>query len=65
MGKEGRQHDDISPLQTTEDKSKFSPFQSGLDVTNAKPLRSTYGYLNKEALKQVSRSAIHFDWPVC
>lgn len=65
MGKEGGQHNAISPLQTTEDKSKFFPFQSGLDVADVKPLCSTYGYPHKEALKQVSRSAIHSDWPVC
>ena len=28
-------------------------------------LRFTYGYLDKDALIQVSRGAIHFDWSVC
>lgn len=65
MGKEGGQHDAISPLQTPEDKSSFSPFQCGLVVANAGPPRSTYGYLDKEALMQVSRGASHFDWSVC
>lgn len=65
MGKEGGQHDAISPLQTPEDKSSFSPFQSGLVVVNAGPLCSTYGYPDKEALIQVSRGARHLDWSVC
>lgn len=62
MGKEGGQRDAISPLQTPEDKSSFSPFQSGLVVANAEKLACTR---DKEALIQVSRGASHFDWSVC
>lgn len=31
---EGGQRDAINPLQTPKDKSNFSPFQSGLHVSN-------------------------------
>lgn len=41
VGKEGGQHDAISPLQTPKDKSSFSSFQSGLVVANAGPLPCT------------------------
>lgn len=50
------------PLRT---KAASLLFRFGLVVAIARPLCSTYGYIDNEALMQVSRGASHFDWPMC
>lgn len=67
VGKEGGQHDAISPLQTPRGQKQLLSLSVWPSCGRCRTtsLRFAYGYLDKEALIQVSRGASHFDWSIC